>query len=91
MKTRVWLPGTKPGRTGRNAVVVLLYLVTAPIWLTLAPTFVGIIVWLNAGGWADALDPLPGISAGGGLQSGIVGFLYTFAFWYLLYLFYTLF
>ncbi|MFC6734558.1 MULTISPECIES: hypothetical protein [unclassified Haladaptatus] len=71
--------------------VVLLYLITAPIWLTLAPTFVGLIIYLNAGGWADALTSLPGINSGGGIQSGIAGFAYTFAFWYLLYVFYTLF
>lgn len=91
MKTRVWLPGTKSGHTAHNVAVILLYLVTAPIWLTLAPTFVGIVIYLNAGGWADALEALPGISTEGGLQSGVAGFAYTFAFWYLLYIFYNLF
>lgn len=86
MEVDVNLPGTKPGRTSRNAAVVLLYLITFPIWMTLAPLFVGVIVGLNAGSWADALASLPGIRKGGGLGPGIVAFGYILVFWYLFYL-----
>lgn len=90
MDVDVSLPGTKPRQTSRNAVVVLLYLITFPIWMTLAPLFVGVIVGLNAGGWADALASLPGIRKGGGLGPGLVAFGYILAFWYLFYLFMTI-
>lgn len=91
MDVDVRLPGTKPGRTSRNVAVALLYMVTFPIWMTLAPLFVGLVVGLNAGGWADALASLPGIRKGGGFGPGLVAFGYIFVFWYLLYLSITLF
>lgn len=91
MDVDVSLPGTKPGRTSLNVAVIFLYLITFPIWMTLAPLFVGVIVGLNAGGWADALASLPGIRKEGGLGSGIVAFGYIIVFWYLFYLSTTLF
>lgn len=91
MDVDVSLPGTKPGWTSFNVAVILVYLITFPIWMTLAPLFVGVIVGLNAGGWADALASLPGIRKGGGLGPGIIAFGYILVFWYLLYFSMTLF
>lgn len=85
MNSPVRIPGTKPGHTSRNAMVVLLYALTFPIWLTLAPVFVGGIVYKNAGGWADALSSLPGIQQGGGVTSAISAFTYTLGCWYIIY------
>ena len=62
------VPGMRPGSTGRNLIVLALYL--AVIWLW--PLAAGYYVGRNRGGSAEMLSRLPGISNGGGVLTGIV-------------------
>lgn len=77
------IPGMKPGSTGRNVVVGLIYgiigLITAPLLLPLvvliSPVVAAVAVGKNYRGAADKLSGLPGIDPSAGLQSGVVAFV----------------
>lgn len=77
------IPGMKPGSTGRNAIVGLVYGVVAlsigPFILALiilaSPLLAAIAVGKNYKGAADKLSGLPGIDPEAGLQSAVVAFV----------------
>ncbi|QLG61073.1 hypothetical protein [Halorarum salinum] len=62
-------PLMRTGETGRNAAVAIGYFVTIPLWVMLLPF---IVFWRDYGGIATSLSGVPGISAGGGVVSGVV-------------------
>lgn len=73
-----YVPLMRAGSTIRNVVVGIGYFFTVWLWIFLLPFIAAVFVWRNAYGWADALDGLPGIGAGGGLVAGGVAFVYVF-------------
>lgn len=58
----------RPGSAGRNIIIAALYLWMIALW----PVFVGYYVGRNRGESAEKLSRLPGISANGGLLTGVV-------------------
>lgn len=71
------VPGMRPGRTGWNIAVGLLYPVLAVTLFLLSPLIVGAAAGLNYRGTADRLARLPGVSAGGSLTSGAAAGTYA--------------
>lgn len=77
------IPGMKPGSTGRNVIVGLVYGVVAlsigPFILALiilaSPLLAAIAVGKNYKGTAEKLSGLPGIDPEAGLQSAVVAFV----------------
>lgn len=69
------VPLMREGANGRNVVVGVAYIVTLPIWLVFLPVIVFALVWRDYGGIASSMSSVPGISAGGGVASGVVAFV----------------
>ena len=71
------VPGMAPGATYRNGALAGIYVVLAVVALVLSPLLVALAVGLDWRNVTTRLSMLPGISAGGGILSGSVAFLYT--------------
>lgn len=73
------IPGMKPGNTGRNVGVAIVYLFLLPLILALSLFIIPILIGINYNGIATKLDSIPGINSAGGVSSGIVSFFVLFA------------
>lgn len=77
------VPGMKPGSTGRNVILGLIYGIVAlfagpfiiPVLILASPLIAAIAVGKNYKGTAEKLSGLPGIDPEAGLQSAVVAFV----------------
>lgn len=85
------IPGMKPDNRTRNIVIggcyilLLLFLLAnfvtvIGLLIMISPIIIAVIIGRNYKGSADELAGLPGISDGGGIQTGISAFVYTLVF-----------
>jgi hypothetical protein len=68
----------RQGNTDRNVVIAIVYFLTMPIWVIFLPFIALVLVWRDYGGIATSLSPIPGISEGGGVLSGVVALVLIF-------------
>lgn len=75
------VPGMQSGRTKRNIALSIGYFTLIPIIIAIAivalPFAAAFAVARNYGGVAERLEPLPGISSGGGATAGVAAFVYV--------------
>lgn len=71
-----YVPGMRRGRRGRNIALGVVYVLLLPVLTTLAFVWVPVYLGIDYNDITTELSALPGISAGGGLKTALVAFLY---------------
>lgn len=71
------IPGMRPGATGRNVVVGVLYMMCAGVLIVLSPILVGLAVATDYRGISGRLSGLPGVEPSGGTKAGVAAGAYA--------------